>query len=133
MKILLQTIFLVCLGQVAFANKDSIACSIFKEGRFAYRNSSAEAVVIIRKGKWQEEHNKNQQVITKFKVRWLSACSYELTQTWSNSKAQRKENNTVTTVIITALSKDEYQYTCACKDPEDRRKNTGIVYRINKN
>jgi translation initiation factor 2 alpha subunit (eIF-2alpha) len=130
MKIITQVLFFLLIAQAGYASKDSIGCSLFKNGKFAYRNPASDAIVIIRKANRQQEYNKTQDIVTKFKVRWISSCSYELTQTWSNSKKQRRQNKAVTTVIITAVSKDEYQYTCACKDAADRRKNTGIAYRI---
>lgn len=130
MKIISHLLFFLLIAQAGYANKDSIGCNLFKEGKFAYRNPDSDAIVITRKGNRQQEYNKTRDIVTKFKVRWISACNYELTQTWSNSKKQRKQNRSVTSVIITAVSKDEYQYTCACRDAADRRKNTGIAFRI---
>ena len=113
-----------------FAQADSSLCGQFKTGIFAYRDDSSNAVLIKRSANRQEERIKKSGIVTKFKIRWVSACSYEIKQVWSNSKIRRKSNGSTTTVIITNAGKDQYEYTCACKQTDDAKKSRGIVYRV---
>ncbi len=105
-------------------------CAAFKTGAFTYTNDSSDIILIKRTAKRQEEINKAKDIITKFKIKWISDCSYELKQVWSNSKKQRKQNRATTTVVITQANKDGYEYTCACKDEMQREKSKGIAYRV---
>lgn len=120
--------FLISLS--AFAQQDTAQCTQFKTGNFVYRDDSLNAVLIKRKANRQEETVTKKGVITKFKIKWLTDCSYEIKQLWSNSKARRKGNGSTTIVFITKTGKDFYEYSCACKDLEKSNKNHGIAYRV---
>jgi len=120
----------VLLSLSAFAQQDTAQCLQFKTGVFAYRDDSSNAVLIRRTANRQEETIKKSGITTKFKINWLSNCSYEIKQVWSNSKARRKGNGTTTIVYITRTGKDFYEYSCACKDLEKSNNSHGIVYRV---
>jgi len=130
MKYIFAFVVHVLLSLTAFAQQDAAQCLQFKTGVFAYRDDSSNAVLIRRTAKRQEETVKKNGITTKFKISWLSDCSYEIKQVWGNSKARRKGNGTTTIVYITRAGKDFYEYSCACKDLENSNKNHGIVYRI---
>jgi len=125
-QLLLISLFLFCCFLVKAQNN----CAALKTGTFTYTNDSSEAILVKRHGKRQEEINKAKDIITKFKIKWVSDCSYEIKQVWSNSKKQRKQNGATTTVVITKATRDGYEYTCACKDEKQREKSKGIVYRV---
>ena len=108
----------------ASAQLDSVTCAKFRTGRFVYLNDSSQTVIVKRTAKKQEEKNEQTNVVTKFKIKWINNCEYELTQTWSNSKAQRKHNKGVSTVRITKLYDEGYDYSCACKDDSNKIQGT---------
>lgn len=110
--------------------QDSSACLSFRKGNFAYRNDSSDIIYIKRTATKQEETNKKKGITTKFKIKWIDACSYEIKQVWSNSKKLRKQNGAVTKVMITSTTKDSYEFTCACKNEEERKKKSGTVVRF---
>jgi hypothetical protein len=105
-------------------------CNKFKTGKFAYVNDSSETVIIRRTLKRQEERNQKTNTVTKFKIRWTSICGYELTQTWSNSRAGRKFNRGVRRVQITRVNDQGYDYSCACKDKNEAARNSGTIRKI---
>lgn len=114
----------------AQAQIDSLKCNLVHTGTFAYRNDSLQSILIVRKKNRQEEHNKATNTLTKYRVKWLTGCSYRLKQTWSNSRQQRKQNGSTSVVVINRADKDGYQFTCRCENETDRAKYSGIVYRI---
>jgi hypothetical protein len=113
-----------------FAQQDPTLCVQYKNGVFAYRDESSNAVLVKRTASRQEERIKQSGIVTRFKIRWIDACSYELKQVWSNSKKKRKNNRATTIVQITAISKDEYEFSCACKNKEEAKKNSGTMFRV---
>ncbi|MBC7934656.1 MAG: hypothetical protein H7Y86_04755 [Rhizobacter sp.] len=127
MKKIIAIGILLSVCSLACAQADSLACLKFHTGTFAYRNDSLGLIHINRTNKRQEEINKEKGIITKFRIKWTGACSYELKQVWSNSKKQRKQNGAVNKVIITSATSDSYQFSCACKNIEEGKNNTGIV------
>ena len=104
----------------AHAQVDSEGCVKFRTGRFVYLNDSSQTVVVKRTANKQEEKNEQTNVVTKFKIKWINSCEYELTQTWSNSKSQRKHNKGVSTIRITKLYEEGYDYSCACRDGSNK-------------
>lgn len=130
MKKLAVFVLIVIFSEPLFAQLDSALCSQFKTGLFAYRDDSSNAILMKRTARRQEERIKKSGIVTKFKIRWLGACSYELTQVWSNRRTGRKNNGSTTIVNITAVKKDQYEYSCACKEPDVANKSRGIMYRI---
>jgi hypothetical protein len=112
------------------AQLDPSLCAGFRTGTFAYRNDSSNAVLIKRTHHRQEERIKKTGVVTRFKIKWLSPCSYEIKQVWSNSRKIRKNDGAVTQVMITQASRDQYNFKCACKAQEGSAGNTGTVYRV---
>ena len=125
MKKLLVGIIVLFFGFYSNAQLDSTSCAKFKTGRFVYLNDSSQTVIVKRTAKKQEERNEQTKEITKFRIKWINSCEYELTQTWSNSKKQRKYNKGVSTIRITKLYEEGYEYTCVCKD--DSYKNKGTI------
>ena len=115
-----NVLFIIAITAAAncFAQSEP-ACKQFRTGEFAYRDSSNNLINVHRKGGRQQEVDKKHGIISKFKIRWTGACEYELTQIWSNSKARRKYNRSVTKIVITkANGDDSYEYNCGCKDRE---------------
>lgn len=130
MKQILFFLFFITASLLVNAQPDAAACAGFKKGNFAYRNESPDIIYIKRTATRQEEANKTKGIVTKFKIKWLDDCSYEIKQVWSNSKKLRKQNGTTTKVIITSTTTDSYQYTCACKNEADRKKHSGTVVKF---
>ncbi len=118
------------LSVTIFAQADSSSCAKFKKGLFTYRDDSTGTIILKRTAKRQEETNKKTGVIVKFRLRWVSSCSYELKQLWSNSKALRKNNGGVSLIIISKAGSNQYEYTCDCKTAADIKSNSGVVYKI---
>ena len=112
----------------AFAQNES--CLKFKTGKFTYMDDSSNAVDITRTSHKQEEFIQSSGILIKFKVKWFSECEYHLTQTWSNSKQKRKQNGSVTKVLITRVYDNMYEYTCACNTPEANKKH-GTAVKLN--
>ncbi len=130
MKVPVFFILMMLFSKPLFAQLDSTYCFQFKTGVFAYRDDSSNAVLVTRTTNLQEERIKKAGIVTRFKIRWLSACSYEMTQVWSNRKAGRKNNGASTIVIITGVKKDHYEYSCGCKELAADKQNRGRMYRV---
>lgn len=103
----------------SFGQTKQNGCEVFKTGKFAYKDSAGHIINVSRKGGKQQEHDTKNNIITKFRIKWTGECEYELTQIWSNSKTKRKQNRSVSRVVITkANGEDSYEYNCGCKDRE---------------
>lgn len=114
----------LCLGQHA-----AMDCSLFKTGKFSYFDSLNHTIFVTRKKHKQEEYNYQTNVKTVLNIKWITDCSYKITQTWSDSKAKRKFNGTYTIVSITKIIGDNegYEYSCSCEDVNLQMKNKGIM------
>ncbi len=124
-------LFMLALPAViVFAQQDSAACLSFRRGDFTYSNESGQLVYIKRTARIQQETIKETGTLTRHRVKWLSACAYQITQTWSNKKALRKNNGASTVVYMLSTAKYSYQFSCACKGSSATNL-TGIVYRRN--
>ena len=124
-------IFIFIVSNVpALAQSDSVNCAFFKLGNFVYRNDSNEVVLIKRTARIQEEYNQTKDIKTRFKIKWVSACSYQIKQVWSNSKMQRKHYGNKTIISISAATKDQYEFTCTCKGNDDITAYEGKVYKL---
>jgi len=114
------------------AQVDSSGCSRMKRGLFNFSNNVSQTIVVQRKKKQQIETNRSTGVVTTFKITWLSACSYQLKQAWSNSKAQRKSNGVSTVVVIGKTGPLFYEYSCVCNNAADIEKSKGVMFVIKK-
>jgi hypothetical protein len=118
---------------LCFSQTGQTGCSAFKTGKFMYHDSTNNIIMVTRKGKRQTEYDAKNDITTKLKLKWISDCEYQLTQIWSNSKAKRKQNKTVSRVMITKVnSNDSYDYDCGCKDPAIKMSSKGTMVRIKK-
>jgi hypothetical protein len=125
-------LFLLMLGcNEVFCQLDSTSCAKFRTGHFVYLDDSLHTIIINRTEKKQEERNEKTGEITKFRIRWISNCEYELTQTWSNSRKKRKFNKSVSRIQVVKLYDEGYDYTCACKDGTNKLQ--GTIRRIKGN
>jgi hypothetical protein len=102
-------------------------CANFKTGKFNYRDSASNVVNVIRTNKFQSETNMQTGVKTKLKIHWIADCTYRLTQIWSNDRARRRNNRSVTDVKITNVYNDRYDYSCACKDSSYSKTSGGTM------
>ena len=126
---------LVLMTFLSHAQQDSSGltkqgCSRFMNGQFAYVNEKLDTIVIIRKGNRQEERNLQTGTVVRSKITWTDSCAYTLTQIWSNSKAERKNNKSQTNVRITGTYPNRYDFTCACKDPADKERYSGTIVQL---
>ena len=112
------------------AQVDTSLCLSFHRGNFTYTNDSGHTVYLKRNGRMQQENIRETGIVTRLKLRWISACSYEIKQVWSNSKALRRNNGASTVVHITSAAKYSYEFACNCKGVEALHKK-GIVYKVN--
>jgi len=129
-KIMFRSFSLICLILLALTCKgqgDTTACREFSRGDFIYTNDDGHEVHVTRKYKTQVETNKTTGVKTRFKVKWISSCVYEIKQLWSDSKANRKMNSSVTRVQIASAAANSYTFVCVCKGLEASKK--GIMIR----
>jgi hypothetical protein len=110
------------------APADSTLCIKMKWGKFNYSNDLSQTIIVERKRSIQIETNLVTQQITKLKVKWISNCSYEIKQIWSNSKAIRKNNGSWTTVIINKVGPLYYEYSCVCDNATDVKNSKGVMY-----
>ena len=123
------TTFFICLLFFSVIKAQGDSCAKFKTGVFSYIDDSSHTSIIRRTSHMQEEKNNVSGIITKFKVRWLSDCEYQLTQTWSNNKQKRRQNRSVTRILITKAYNNKYEFTCAC-NTADVEKKQGVVFKI---
>jgi len=107
-----------------FSQTTVTGCDQFKTGKFAYRDSSGTISEIKRTAKTQTEYNPKTKLTLKYKIEWLSNCSYKLTQTWASSKEKRKFNGSWLTYNITSVVDNTYEYKCTCND---NSKVSGVV------
>jgi len=112
------------------APSDSTLCVKMKWGKFNYSNHLSQTIIVERKRSIQIETNQATQQVTKLKVKWLSNCSYQIKQVWSNSKANRKNNGALSTVIINKVGPLYYEYSCVCPNASDMKKSEGVMYVI---
>lgn len=112
------------------APADSTLCVKMKWGKFNYSNSLSQTIIVERKRSIQIETNQATKQVTKLKVKWVSNCSYQIKQVWSNSKASRKNNGAWSTVIINKVGPLYYEYSCVCPNASDMKKSEGVMYLI---
>lgn len=112
------------------APADSTLCVKMKWGKFNYSNSLSQTIIVERKRSIQIETNQATQQVTKLKVKWISNCSYQIKQVWSNSKANRKNNGAWSTVVINKVGPLYYEYSCVCPNASDVKKSEGVMYLI---
>ncbi len=123
--LLLLSITKTCVAQYSMGD-----CHFYRQGKFMYTDTLGNEVTVDRKSKKQSEHTEKTGIKTVLKIKWMSDCSYQLTQIWSNSKALRKFNGYITTVIISrTFGADSYEYSCNCEDKAYRDKYKGIMRR----
>jgi hypothetical protein len=101
-----------------FAQADSSACmTTYRTGYFSFTDSLGQTVLVDRGKKYQYQRNIVTKVRTQFRITWTGSCSYQITQTLTNSKAARKYKHSSTTVIIDKTDGiNGYWYSCGCKD-----------------
>lgn len=129
MKKLTLTSALIFLCIFCFSQNVTSDCARFRTGRFQYIDSS-KVVTIKRTKHIQEEVVINSGAITRFKIKWVDDCVYDIKQLWSNKKEKRKMNGSVTRVNIIKTYDNRYDYTCACKDSASINKNKGTIYMV---
>ena len=114
-----------CFGQT-----QQKGCSAFRNGKFAYRDSADHIINVTRKANTQSEHDTRSGVTTRFRIKWISDCEYELIQTRSSSEERSKYNKSVTKISITKTNgNDSYEYDCGCKYREGKT-NIGLMVRL---
>ncbi|HMJ45897.1 MAG TPA: hypothetical protein VK498_01120 [Ferruginibacter sp.] len=118
----------ILVASTALAQEDS--CLHFRTGKFSYMDDSSHRIIMKRTNHKQEERDEVSGTLTKFKVKWISGCEYQLTQVWSNSRKKRKQNHAVINVLITRVYGKMYEFTCACNSPGIEKKK-GKVFMIN--
>lgn len=107
----------ICLCNTVFAQADSSICMNYRTGYFSFTDSLGQTVLVDRGKKYQYQRNIVTKVKTQFRIKWTGSCSYQITQTLTNSKAARKYRYSSTTVVIDkADGANGYSYSCGCKD-----------------
>jgi hypothetical protein len=100
MKKISTTLFSIFLSCCLFAQTDSSDCSMYHKGYFSYTDSLGNIVLIDRLKNYQFEKNTTTKVKIQFHIKWLSSCSYQITQLSANSKAARKFKYQTTEIKI---------------------------------
>ncbi|HUR66516.1 MAG TPA: hypothetical protein VMZ03_09200 [Chitinophagaceae bacterium] len=113
--------FFISLSSIsAYSQTDINNCNAFKKGVFAYRDSATNTIREFRRtGKHQVETDKQTGVSIKYKIEWISACAYKLTQLYANTKDARKKNNSWLVYTIVATTANSYTYQCSCSNKND--------------
>lgn len=112
MKTFLLLLIVSFLTIHSFAQTD---CSSFKTGKFIYTDSLKNTICVTRKDNKQIEFDIKNKIITKFRIKWISDCEYQLTQIWSNSKEKRKQGRSIRTIVINrTYGTDRFEYACKC-------------------
>lgn len=110
--ILIGCVFLVT---GLFAQSNSSDCSIYYKGYFSYTDSAGNIVLVDRLKKYQYERNTATKVKTQFRLKWITPCTYQITQAITNSKAARKYRNQLTEIkIVKTDGSNGYSYACNC-------------------
>lgn len=128
MRTLIISIAQIIFSSFSYAQTSAPDCAKFRTGRFQYIDSSW-IVTIKRTKNIQEELVIKTGLKTRFKINWVEDCAYEIKQVWTNRKADRKKNGSVTRVNIIKTYENRYDYTCACKDSTNVRYR-GTMYMI---
>lgn len=111
--LLVLTILIYC---ISFAQNTQPDCKSFRTGDYLYTDSSTNTWELKRTKNHQTERNKRNGEVIKFKIRWISDCEYQLTQTWTNIRDRRKWNRANFSYRIVSSTDNSYSYNCACKD-----------------
>ncbi|OSZ77860.1 hypothetical protein CAP36_16015 [Chitinophagaceae bacterium IBVUCB2] len=128
MKYIFCSLLFILSTLLSFSQTTTVTCSEFKTGDFAYLDSSTNIIWRIKRtAKHQTEKNDKEGIVIKKKIKWLSPCEYQLTQTWTNSKQLRKGNFKSLTYTIISTAGDSYRYSCKCSDG---RKIAGTVVKM---
>ncbi len=111
-------LFLMLLAtSLSFSQSNMADCNNFKTGDFTYLDSSTNLTwKIVRGAKHQTEKNEKEGIVIKKKIRWISACEYQLTQTWTNSKKLRTGNFKSLNYMIIPVNDNSYRFSCNCGD-----------------
>jgi hypothetical protein len=127
----LITLISILFYNTVFAQADSSACIHYRTGYFSFTDSLGQTVLVDRGKKYQYQRNVVTKVKTQFRITWTGSCSYQITQTLTNSKAARRYRNSSTTVVIDKTDgSNGYSYSCGCKDAA---KNTsGYMQKLSK-
>lgn len=121
----------ICFYSTAFAQADSTACMHYRTGYFSFTDSLGQTVLVDRGKKYQYQRNIVTKVKTQFRIKWTGSCSYQITQTLTNSKAARKYKHSSTTVVIDkADGANGYTYSCGCKDAS--KSTSGYLKKLSK-
>ena len=119
----------VLICNILFAQADSSACINYHKGYFSYTDSMGYVVLVQRKNKYQYEKNLFTKVKTQLRIKWIDDCTYQITQTMTNSKAERKYNYTTTKVVIEKPDGNKgYRYSCGC--PDEKEKDKGYMKKL---
>jgi hypothetical protein len=113
---------------VVAAPVDSSLCVKMKWGKFNYLNDVSQTIIVERKRAIQIETNQANKQVTKFKIKWLTNCSYQMKLVWSNRRAIRKNYGSTSTVIINKVGPLFYEYSCVCVTSSDTEKSKGVMY-----
>ena len=130
MKILFFIITLIAINSNVYCQEND--CSQFQTGYFRCQDTLGHTVIVKRTENRQEEIDQATGEHIKMKIRWTGACEYELKQTWTSIKANRRSNRGVTKVTITAVMEDgSYRYSihCAC-DTTGTPTNQGVMIKV---
>lgn len=119
----------VLICNVLFAQADSTACINYHKGYFSYTDSMGYVVLVQRKNKYQYEKNLFTKVKKQLRITWIDDCTYQITLTITNSKAERKYKNSTTKVVIEKPDGNKgYGYSCGC--PDEKEKDKGYMKKL---
>jgi hypothetical protein len=111
--------FLSCTCANLFAQD----CSIYHKGFFTFTDTTGVTILVQRKNKYQYQYDRNKKIKTQYQISWIDDCTYTITQTLTNNKAQRKfKNYTSKTIISKPDGENGYYYDCVCTDDSPKNK-----------
>lgn len=90
-------------------------CNAFHTGNYLYTDTAGHTWELKRTRNRQTEKDLKTGKHIKYRIRWISACEYRLTQVWSDIRERRKWNRMHFSYLIVKTTGNAYEYTCVCK------------------
>ncbi len=115
-KIFLTAIFFLFFFHVSGQSQLTIPdCDSFRTGDYLYTDTAGVTWTLKRTKHRQVQKSMRTGVVIKFKIIWISACEYRLTQVWTSDRSMRKWNRANFSYQIVSTTAGSYSYSCICK------------------
>lgn len=126
MKTGILLVLLLLAGNAGNSQQTAPDCNAFHTGDFLYTDTAGHTWELRRTRNRQTEKDLKTGKRIKYRIRWISACEYRLTQVWSDIRERRKWNRMHFSYQIINTTGNQYEYSCVCKGSPSMQ---GIVVR----